>query len=301
MHFKFPLLLSCCLLSSVVLADDIHKVGASLDYHLDQDSATGYGAFYQWQFGESIEFEANYIQSNDITVEKDQGTTVGDYSHLLLGANFIKNFNEQLSIKAGTGIGYVLTSSNQALIEKQSFAPYLKLSANYQINDQFAVEVGQFTHFQGNDLATNFALFVGVTFQFGAQAPTIIERNNQKISSAQPKVKAVSTPTHTETANKVTAVVNANKVESKPARTKSTIGKAWFVQLGAFKAQQNAQVVLAKYRMLANLPKLTIIHSNGYFRVVSMPFTSKQRADDHIDSIAAAYRITGYVTQLALN
>jgi len=293
MNFKLPLFISCCLMSSAVIADDVHKVGASIDYNLDQDSASGYGAFYQWQFGESIEFEANYIQSNDISVEKDQGFTLGDYTHLLLGANFIKQFNEQLSIKAGTGVGYVMTSSNQLLVEKQSIAPYIKLAANYQINDQFSVEVGQFTHFQSNELATNFALFVGLTFQFGGQAPTFIERNNQ---SSRP-VRAKPTPTVRK--------VHKNIVLEKPVEVKAETEMAnksgWFVQLGAYKDKANAQKTLAKLRMLAEIPKLTIIHTDGYFRVVSMPFITKQRADDHIDLIANSYRITGYVTQLALN
>jgi len=283
-------------MSSAVIADDVHKVGASIDYHLDQESASGYGAFYQWQFGESIEFEANYIQSNDISVEKDQGVTLGDYTHLLLGANFIKQFNEQLSIKAGTGVGYVMTSSNQLLVEKQSIAPYIKLAANYQINDQFSVEVGQFTHFQSNELATNYSLFFGLTFQFGGQAPTIIERNNQNSKPVIAKTKPAMSPARK---------IHKNIVLEKPieviAEAEMISKNGWFVQLGAYEDKANAQMTLAKLRMLAEIPKLTIIHTDGYFRIVSMPFTTKQRADDHIDLIANSYRITGYVTQLALN
>jgi len=283
-------------MSSAVIADDVHKVGASIDYHLDQESASGYGAFYQWQFGESIEFEANYIQSNDISVEKDQGVTLGDYTHLLLGANFIKQFNEQLSIKAGTGVGYVMTSSNQLLVEKQSIAPYIKLAANYQINDQFSVEVGQFTHFQSNELATNYSLLFGLTFQFGGQAPTIIERNNQNSKPVIAKTKPAMSPARK---------IHKNIVLEKPieviAEAEMISKNGWFVQLGAYEDKANAQMTLAKLRMLAEIPKLTIIHTDGYFRIVSMPFTTKQRADDHIDLIANSYRITGYVTQLALN
>ena len=121
------LLLSLCQLAS---ANETHRVGASINYHLDQESSSGYGAFYQWQFAESIEFEANYIQSNDILLEKNDYNVKGDFTQFLLGANFIKQFNENLAIKAGSGISYVTTSSNEFLVEKQSIAPYLKLSAN---------------------------------------------------------------------------------------------------------------------------------------------------------------------------
>jgi len=291
MRLKYSLFLVCCLANTAVIADDIHKFGASIDYNLDQDSAPGYGAFYQWQFGESIEFEANYIQSNDIKVVTDEYYTAGDYSHLLIGANFIKQFNEQLSIKAGTGIGYVLTSSNQTLIEKQSIAPYIKLAANYQITEQLSVEAGQITHFQSNDIDTNFSLFFGLSFKFGDGKPTIVER---PIATRVPVTSKPVYRTPTETI--------AAEAPSKPANTvspiKQQVNNAWFVQLGAFSEKVNAQLTLVKMRHLAQEPTLSIIYANNYYRIVSMPFRNKQRADDHVDMIAKAYQITGYVTQL---
>jgi hypothetical protein len=277
-------------------ASDLHKIGASIDYHLDQESAPGYGAFYQWKFGESIEFEVNYIQSNDIEITNNDNVIAGDFSHLLLGANFIKQYNDELSLKAGTGLGYVTTSSNEFLIEKQTIAPYIKLSANYQINDQFSVEVGQLSHFHKNELSTNHSVFIGFAFQFGSATqyqPQLNEASQQIRHAAQPVI-AQQPQTIVESHVVAPTQEIAEPVMAKPAAT-------WFVQLGAYLNMANAEQALMKFSNQLTSVELIIVQSKGYYRIVCKPLINKQRADDLLDDLNTKYKLSGYVTQLMAN
>jgi len=276
-------------------ASDLHKIGASIDYHLDQESAAGYGAFYQWKFGESIEFEVNYIQSNDIEITTNDNVIAGDFSHLLLGANFIKQYNEELSFKAGTGLGYVTTSSNEFLIEKQTIAPYIKLSANYQINDQFSVEIGQLSHFHKNELSTNHSVFIGFAFQFGSDTqyqPQLNEASQQIKQAAQPVINQ-----QPQTMVERDVATTKQEITEPVMKTPAT----WFVQLGAYLNMVNAEQALMKFSSKLPSVQLIIVQSKGYYRIVCKPLISKQRADDLMDNLNTKYQLSGYVTQLMAN
>jgi len=276
-------------------ASDLHKIGASIDYHLDQESAAGYGAFYQWKFGESIEFEVNYIQSNDIEITTNDNVIAGDFSHLLLGANFIKQYNEELSFKAGTGLGYVTTSSNEFLIEKQTIAPYIKLSANYQINDQFSVEIGQLSHFHKNELSTNHSVFIGFAFQFGSDTqyqPQLNEASQQIKQAAQPVINQ-----QPQTMVERDVATTKQEITEPVMKTPAT----WFVQLGAYLNMVNAEQALMNFSSKLPSVQLIIVQSKGYYRIVCKPLISKQRADDLMDNLNTKYQLSGYVTQLMAN
>ena len=271
-------------------ANETHKVGAILNYNLDQDSSTGYGAFYQWQFAESFEFEANYHQSNDILIESNNSNVAGDYSQLLLGANFLKHFNDDITLKAGTGVGYVTTSSNELLVNKQAIAPYIKLSASYQVTEQFSVEFGQFSHFNSQALDTNHSIFLGFSLNFG-------QANSYVPIEAQPKASQQKQLPTQQPSYQQTLPVSTTKAPAISATT----GSAWFVQLGAFSNQLNAHKALAKFSNLTKVHTLSVVKANNFYRIVSAPISNKQRAEDLAQAFLNNYQVKGYVTYLSVD
>ncbi|MDT0604255.1 SPOR domain-containing protein [Thalassotalea castellviae] len=285
------------LLPFSILAQDKHKVGAGVNYHLDQENGPGYHIFYQWQFGESFEFETRYFDNNDIMLENNDTNIFANYSQFSLGANFIKRYNSDLSIKAGTGLGFVINSSNEAVIEKQ-MSPYIMLAATYQLTKNLALEFGQFSHFNSEIIDTNHSLFLSLSYQFG-----------QKYSNYSPEVRtaspAVRTTTTTETPNQVRPSVPAAVVEKTPQMKrqaiKSNVNKPqWYVQFGAFSNISNAQQSLTQLQQLYPNIHFQLVNANHYFRIISHAFETKQRADDFISMLKTDHNLSGYITQLSL-
>lgn len=204
------------LLSNDSHADDSHHFGAAIQYHVDQSSSPGFSAFYRWQFQESLSLEANYIDSNNITIDKNQYRVSGNYSHFLLGANFLKQYNNKLLMIAGGGFGYVLTSSNSILIKEQQISPYLKLAANYTIDDKLSVEFGQFTHFQENELSTNHAVYISVNYRFSNKfSYTNNNQNPNVVKQVNPPPKSVNQATLIAMNNKNTTSTTSKKTQPK--------------------------------------------------------------------------------------
>ena len=324
------------LLSSDSLANDSHHAGAAIQYHVDQTSMPGFSAFYQWQFQESLLLEANYIDSNNITVDKNQHSVSGNYSQFLLGANFLKQYNNNLLMVAGGGFSYVLTSSNSLLIKEQQIAPYLKLAANYTIDDKFSVELGQFTHFQGNELSTNHAVYLSVNYRFSNKFSYINKNHNEKVvSSAKQNPQSVNQPSVTamnmkkttfssikkslsaielnselESDNGVNSATKLNSVDiESPVHKQNnnaapftsphqSIVQGWYVQLGAYSTLSNAQKALNKITKEITKIRLLLVKNTGFFRVVSQAFSTNQLATAHLKFIKTSYNIEAFVTQM---
>ena len=274
--------------SSTAIANDTHKIGFGVNYHLDQDSAPGYNFNYQWQFGESFEFEARYLASNDLEVTNNEGSVLGDYSQFSIGANFIKQYNDNLSIKAGTGLGVITTSSNDFLVEKQAMSPYLMLAANYKINEQIAIELGQYSHFNSEALETNHSIYLNAVFLFGqtTSAYRPVEASQQlRVASATPNPEKQNTPP-----------VDMPKKETAPIA--QVTNQSWYVQLGAYLNHANGNQALNKVNSSLTSFQMQLIKDNRYYRLVSPAFSTKQRADDFADMLNSQYSIQGYVKQI---
>ncbi len=321
-----PILLTISyLFCSSALANDAHRLGTAIQYHLDQDSAPGFSASYQWQFHESILFDTTYIDSNDITVYDNTDSQSGNYSQLLLGVNFLKQYNDNLYITAGSGIGYVLSSSNQALISEQKISPYVKLAANYAISNNFSVELGQLTHFNSDQLATNHAIFFSVNFRFGdkfsyAQAKVnnnTSVNNNAKDGNANANNSAnIFTSSNTNSEQTTTTIASADitpPVQSPLSQSTDNAQAAivladkqpakahWYVQFGAYSTADNAKSALQLLSAKAPMAKLAILENKGLFCVVSAAQTSKLQASQHLDLLKASYKIKGFVSQISAN
>lgn len=285
------------LLPFSVFAQDTHKVGAGFNYHLDQENGPGYHLFYQWQFGESFEFETRYFDNNDILLQSNDNDVFANYDQFSIGANFIKRYNSDLSIKAGTGLGFITASSNEDVIEKQTMAPYIMLAATYKLTKDLSIEFGQFTHFNRELIDTNHSLFLSLSFQFGS-------RFSEYTPQSQPKAPALRETT-TETPRQVRPTVAPTVVKSikeVPAVTKPLIANKpfWYVQFGAYKDVTNGEKSLMRLQQAYPNISFRLVNYNNYYRIISHHFDSKQRADDYVNIIRNNYNLSGYITQLTI-
>lgn len=288
------LFLVSVLLPFSIFAQNTHKAGVGLNYHLDQEDGPGYHIFYQWQFGESFEFETRYFDNNDIHIENNDSEIFANYSQFSIGANFIKRYNSDLSLKAGTGLGFVISSSNEAAVEKQ-MSPYIMLAATYKLTKNLSLEFGQFTHFNSEIIDTNHSLFLSLSYQFGQHFNTY----TPEVRSTTPVLRK----TTTESPSQVRPSVSPTIVEKTPNNivAKSNINKSlWYVQFGAFNNQSNGQVALQKLQQAYPNIAFNLVNHNSYFRIISHQFETRQRADDFIDMIMTTYNLNGYITQLSL-
>jgi hypothetical protein len=286
------------LLPFSVFAQNSHKVGAGLNYHLDQENGPGYHIFYQWQFGESFEFETRYFYNNDIIIKSNDDDVFANYDQFSIGANFIKRYNSDLSIKAGTGLGFIISSSNESVIEKQTMAPYIMLAATYKLTKDLSIEFGQFTHFNSELVDTNHSLFLSLSYQFGQAYNTY----SQEIQPPEPALRNTTTSTPRQVRPTVSPDMVKSSNDSKLASAKSTHNiPLWFVQFGAYNNTGNGQKALLKLQKSYPDIVFNLIKHNNYYRIISSHFESKQRANDYLSMLMNKFSLSGYITQLTIN
>ncbi|WP_206485917.1 SPOR domain-containing protein [Thalassotalea sp. G2M2-11] len=293
MKKQFILALIFCTSSSNVYATQDHHVGFGFNYHLDQQSNPGFQAAYQWQFSNTFEIDTRLISSNDIEISNNDADIFGDFHRLTIGGNFIKRYNTELDIKAGTGLGFVFSSANNQLISDSAMAPYVMLGIDYQLTQDMVISFGQFSHFNRDQLGTNHSFFINLSISFGSSSPMFSTNSAKSAPPKRPIEQAVTPQPKFDSSLSVKQVENANK------ETQTVLAdKLWYVQLGAFQSLANAQTTLARIQQQA--PKLELItkQSKQYYRVLTAGFNSKQRAEDHANMIKYQYSLSGYVTQL---
>lgn len=287
--------------SPTALCNDVHKIGVGINYHLDQKSTPGYQLNYQWQFAESFEFDTRYVDSNDIEVNQDGMDVFGDYSQFSLGANFIKNYNNSLSLKAGTGFTIITASSNESLIKKQAMTPYLSLAANYKINEHLALEIGQSSQFNSEALGTNHSIYILISALFGETSsntyPTTIA-TKEPIQANELVEETVQPNKIEETLIQETTVDTPSDKELKEPTSHSAPTKQlniWYVQFGAYGNEVNARTFVSKVKQDLPTLKLTLLFHDDFYRAVSNPFDSKQRAEDFAAMIRSNHGLSSYV------
>jgi hypothetical protein len=286
-------------IATPVIASNTHKFGLGVNYHLDQDSSPGYQFLYQLQLGDSFEFEARYFDHNDIKLETNTDDIFANYDQFTMGANFIKQYNKQLSIKAGTGLAFVTSSSNEFVIEEQSMTPYLMLAGAYQVSDNLTIEFGQFSHFNDELLSTNHSLYLSMSYSFNNDYSQINiptqEKNNAK---AQQQSQPAQMPTTNAPPINKKVFSNQTITKNNSLSTINELKALWYVQFGAFINESNGQESLIQLkRMYPNISFSFTYHSN-YYRIISNNFMTKQRANDYVDLVKLNYGLLGYVTQL---
>ena len=285
------------LLPFSVFAQDTHKVGAGFNYHLDQENGPGYHLFYQWQFGESFEFETRYFDNNDILLQSNDNDVFANYDQFSIGANFIKRYNSDLSIKAGTGLGFITASSNETVVEKQTMAPYIMLAATYKLTKDLSIEFGQFTHFNRELIDTNHSVFLSLSYQFGQRY-----NYSPEPQPAKPALRTTTTENPSQVRPTVAPTV-VKKIEEKKAVSKPLIANKplWYVQFGAYKDAINGQKSLMRLQQAYPNLGFNFVEHNNYYRILSHHFASKQRADDYVNMMMSNYNLGGYITQLTIN
>lgn len=277
-------------------AQNTHKAGVGLNYHLDQEDGPGYHMFYQWQFGESFEFETRYFDNSDIHLKNNELDVFANYSQFSIGANFIKRYNKDLSLKAGTGLGFVVNSSNEAVIEKQ-MSPYIMLAATYKLTKNLSLEFGQFSHFNSEIIDTNHSLFLSLSYQFGQS----FNNYTPEERTPEPTLRTTTTETPNQVRPSVAPVLVEQTTKSSKQPIRPVINKPfWYVQFGAFSNISNGQQSLVKLQHSYPNIHFQLVNANNYFRIISHHFQSKQRANDFINMIMTNYSLNGYVTQLTL-
>ncbi|MDG1752110.1 MAG: SPOR domain-containing protein [Thalassotalea sp.] len=283
------LLCASVLLPFAVSAQDTHKVGAGFNYHLDQENGPGYHIFYQWQFGESFEFETRYFDNNDIVLQSNEADVFANYDQFSIGANFIKRYNSDLSIKAGTGLGFITASSNEAVTEKQTMAPYIMLAATYKLTKDLSIEFGQFTHFNSELIDTNHSLFLSLSYQFGqsynyspeAKSPTPALRTTTNESPSQ--VRPTVSP----------QVVKNTTQKMSVSKSYSANKPLWYVQFGAYSNAKNGQESLMRLQQAYPNIVFNLVNYNNYYRIISHNFDSKQRAEDYVNMLMSNFSLSG--------
>jgi len=291
-----PYLLLILVLLPFLSKANNHIVMPFASYHLKQKSLLGFGLSYQYQYSESFEFDAGIMQSGDLEVLQEKTKISGRYTSLFLGTNFLKPYNNDLTIKAGLGLTYTIASNNHQLLVDNEIAPYIKLSAKYKISPNLDIEFGQSTQFNSNQISSNHNVFLGIAWSFGAskylrlnkKEPTEIYEQKQKIVNT---IKNVEQPAAIE--NKHTSITNLS--------TLSTTATQWYIQLAAYKNIEGAKNKLLYLQQLFLRKEidvqLKVININGASKlIISEPFSDKLQAQTFAKYIHKLFSMEVFVT-----
>jgi len=263
-----------------------HVLVPLVAFHLDQKTIPGYGLAYHFQFRDSFELDLAVIHSNDLEVQQAQKTTSGHYTSVFIGSSFLKPYNNELAIRAGVGLSYSLSSSNEQLLAKEQVAPYIKLSAKYRLSPDFNIEIGQISSFGTGRLGNNHSLFMGIAWSFGrADNTPVIKQPKNTI-----RPKAVSAITN----KKISAPVK----RLKPIKV---IEKNWTVQLAAYQNISNAvhrRLTLQKlFKRRGFNEKVVLVSTNELHKLVtSSVFMSRSSAKAFTENIYDLFTIGSFVT-----
>ncbi len=281
-----PYLFLLVLIFPVLSQANNHILIPLVSFHLDQKTLPGYGLGYQYRYNDSFEFDIGMIQSNDLEVVQAQQTTFGHYTSIFVGTNFMKTYNDDLTIKAGTGLTYFLSSNNQQLVTNNQVSPYIKISAEYKLNLHLHLEVGQLSTFSKGDIGNNHSIFIGLAWSFGTTNISSLE---------QKQLGAVNTRV-------VDKVIENNIIT--PDRTSLSLNKAtklWIVQLAAFKNIDRANNMLFSLQKVFDKKgadiRLTIVKTKNLHKLVtSTGFDNKEDAKVIAKNIDELFGIKSFVT-----
>lgn len=287
-----------------------HSIGPIVVYQLNQKNIPGFGLTYNYKINNFLELDTGVIHNSDIEIIKNTSTFIGQYDNLFLGFNFNNHYNDHLSIKAGFGASYVIDSSNDSLIKTNQTAAYLKLSANYRINKNFIVEFGQTNQFNNGMLGTNHSLYFGIGWLFGND-------NNSTISTFGNKIITDEDVLATQQHIKVNPdVVNDKVSDNLPSPipdtndidiVETTLSSfTWFIQLGAYKNEINANYALAE--LIQKLPtnnasyQFQVVYHNNLYKLVSVTaYKTKILANTVQHLIETNFNLKGFISHLNIN
>ncbi|WP_286234182.1 SPOR domain-containing protein [Thalassotalea sediminis] len=254
------------------------SVGIGINYHHQQNSSSGFHVSYHWRFSDDFSFEGRYVNHRNLAIETNANTHLLKLSRATVGMNFIKDVNQSLVLKAGTGINSVLSSTNTAVAKKSGITPYLRLAVQYNVTNNVALEFGQTSYFDSGIIDTNHSIYGQISWSFSP-------RDQARVTSISSKNTA-----------KISRKINANREKSSPVLYETSV-KQWHVQLGAFANEDNAQQAINAFKAQLKTDTLTVVFSHGLYRVISQHFNKKADADDLRTMLELHYSIAGFVRQ----
>ena len=292
-----PYLLLLLLFLPLFVKANNHALMPLISFHLKQKSLPGYGLNYRYQYNESFEFDVGIIQSGDLDILQEETTLSGHYTSILFGTNFLKPYNNDLTIKAGLGLAYITASNNHQLIKNNEVAPYIKLSAKYRISPNLNIELGQSTQFNSNQISTNHNVFLGIAWSFGATKPYRFHKQKSIIPREQ-KQKIVKT-------KKVIQLAPVGKKQSSiiTVSTLKTVDTQWYIQLAAYqnidKANQKSLFLQQLFDSENFKVQLKIVNINDINKLIIIKaFTDKSNARAFAKKINTLLSIEAFITTL---
>ncbi|MDO6427633.1 SPOR domain-containing protein [Thalassotalea sp. 1_MG-2023] len=268
-----PYLLLSLLLSLSCFAQE-HSLSFGVDYHHQQSSSNGVHLSYQWQFSESFALESRFVDHRTIMIQTNAHQHFIKLKRAMVGVNFIREINNQLNIKAGTGLGYLVHSDKPSLVNKGSVSSYLNVATQFRFTNQLAVEFGQTSYFDNSTLNANHNLYAQVTWLFSHSKSAIIKPSSTKRAIKQP-------------------------LEAPPNPLPINASSQWQIQLGAFSQKSYAEVLLAKIKTTVGQNNhWNIIYQNKLHRVVSQQFLEKANAEQFLNMLKSQYSLSGFLRQV---
>ncbi|WP_286270749.1 SPOR domain-containing protein [Thalassotalea hakodatensis] len=265
-------LLLSLLLSLSCFAQE-HSLSFGVDYHHQQSSSNGVHLSYQWQFSENFAIESRFVDHRTIMIQTNAQQQAIKLKRAMVGVNFIRQINNQLTIKAGTGFGYLIHSDKPSLINKDSVSSYLNLATQFRFTNQLAVEFGQTSYFDHSTLNANHNLYAQVTWLFSDSKSATIKSPSTKRTLKQP-------------------------LETPLKRIAINTSSQWQVQLGAFAQKSYAEVLLAKIKTKIGQKHWSIIYQKKLHRVVSQHFLEKANAEQLLNMLKSQYSLSGFLRQV---
>ena len=280
-----PYLLMLFILLPCLSKADNHILMPIVSFHLDQKTLPGYGLSYQFKFSESFEFDAAIIDSNDLHILQTNEDISGRYTSVFIGTTFLKPYNDDLTIKAGVGMFYSLSSGNQQLIANNQVSPYIKISAKYRLSPHLNIEIGQISVFSTGALGNNHSLFFGLAWAFGTTNSSSLSSKNETINK-QPLVEK-NQPQKLNIPVKVFTPLNLTK-------------KKWIVQFAAYQDMNNANKKLLTFQKLFDNKgfntRLVVVKTNKLYKLItSKVFIDKSKAKVVAKNIYDLFAIKSFV------
>lgn len=264
-------------------------------FNTEQDSGIGYGFLYNYELIEGIDIEAIYLKSSTLKAASEIGDLEGEFDSLLLGVNASRKYNDDLTFKLGGGLGYVFNSNNESLVTDKKMSPYLKFTFNYRTSKTTSIEFGQISQKVEGELSASHTFFAGFNWTFGRKSAI----NNQNLHPSPTTKKVVITPPASAVHDEALKPEPTAELVPETISALTIVPTPWYIQLGAFKVNNNAKAVLAKYQKVLPQLKLTIIDTPPLHRIISYGFVDKTSALALQQEIQTSTTVKSYLVYIA--
>jgi hypothetical protein len=282
-----------------------HAISPILSYNLSQTDTPAYGLFYQYHFYDAIELELGLLQKSNVELNEDNLISSSQYDSIFIGTNFIRQYTKNIQLKIGGGVSYISSSTNDQLVERQSYSPYVKFAANMSLSNNVSLEFGQMTQFIIGNLELSHSVFLGLTWKFGKKKikkPPQVKTSNVVLKPAlKSNLSSTATPVLQNSVlspGKYNDIQDAMLIHPNIQQQVTTEPlPRWSIQLGAFQENNSAEkqrAIMATQQVETDEIFLRIINHKGLYKIFSPTFTSRQHAVDWLQQANSTYQWRGF-------